>query len=158
NTLATCQQRCGPKTETVQQIPDSQGGILDLAEGERFIRVQVEYKPVRLFKIVHPRAPDMELNGPHLGSRDKAGAIVDIEVGLDVAVPLLDGDFFQFVRESLAGMFLEEAVPGQTLRTTHEGQGTFAADSQQALSCRVVEGCQVDLRDARSGKDFPAAV
>ena len=70
--------------------------------------------------LVDPAVEDLARAWRATRRRNEAGAIIDIEVRLDVAVPLFDGDFFQFVRETLAGMFLEETLSGQTLRTTHE--------------------------------------
>src|SRR5690606_32906291 len=99
---------------------------------------------------------DVKLDGPHLGRRNEPLPVADKKVGLYIAVAFLDVDLLQFFGKSLAGMLLEEALPGKSLRAAHERKRTFAGNCQQTFTGGVIVSGQFVL-GAAAGENLTIA-
>ena len=128
-------------------------GRLDPGEVEPLVGVQVEHQPVGLFDILHPAAPAVELDRPHLDAGKHAIGIVDPQIGFGRSVLFANVDMMDMVAEAACVMLLEEALLGTSLRTTHQTDRAMGEPGEQDRRDRGIIVGELTLGDLRVGKD-----
>src|SRR5690606_39719137 len=133
-------------------------GLLDVAEIEPFVWVEIEHHPVGFLHLRAAGAPAVELDRAHLNAGEQARGILDIEIVLGPALLLRDRDMMDVLPERAGIVLLEKALARPPLGTAHQADRAKRGEGKhQRRDAGVVVG-EIALGLPAVGEDYAAAV